>query len=55
MLILNRQIGEVILIGDGIEVEVEKGHVKFGFNAPKEVQIYREELVDKIKPDASDL
>lgn len=49
MLVLTRKIGEVIQIGDEIEVVVlstSGGRVKLGFSAPPEVRINRAELAD---------
>jgi carbon storage regulator len=50
MLILSRNIGEVVHIGDDIEVTVVavKGHqVRFGINAPREVTVDREEIANR--------
>lgn len=47
MLVLSRKMGERIVIGDNIEVEVVaigKGRVKLGFAAPISVPIHRSEL-----------
>lgn len=52
MLVLTRRLGEAITIGDNIRIVVVdiSGHqVKLGIDAPKEVEIYREELYVKIK------
>jgi carbon storage regulator len=49
MLILSRHIGEVVHIGDDIEVTVVavKGHqVRFGINAPREVVVDRTEIAN---------
>lgn len=50
MLILTRQLGEAILIGDNITVEVvfvDGGQVKLGIEAPRDVPILREELMHR--------
>lgn len=50
MLILTRKIGEVIRIGDNIEisvVDVRGKQVRLGITAPKEVKVLREELKEK--------
>lgn len=50
MLILKRRVGESILIGDNVEVKVLgwcSGQIKFGINAPKDVKILRDELLDR--------
>ena len=47
MLILQRKVGESLLIGDEIEVSilsVEAGRVRLAIEAPKAVQILRKEL-----------
>jgi carbon storage regulator len=52
MLILTRRIGETIKIGDDITVAVlsVKGlQVRIGINAPRDVPVHREEIVEKIK------
>src|SRR3954465_563198 len=46
VLTLTRSVGEIIRIGDDIEVhvvEVRGGTVRLGFKAPREVAIHREE------------
>ncbi len=52
MLILSRKIGESILLGDKISitvVEVSKGVVRLGIDAPREMLILRKELEEAIK------
>ena len=52
MLILSRKLGESILLDDKISitvVEVSKGVVKLGIDAPKEMMILRKELKDVVK------
>jgi len=52
MLILTRKIGETIVIGDDVTVSVLgiKGcQVRIGINAPKDVQVYREEIYQRIQ------
>jgi carbon storage regulator len=52
MLILTRRIGETIKIGDDITVAVlgAKGlQVRIGIDAPRDVAVHREEIVEKIK------
>ncbi len=52
MLVLTRRLGEAITIGENIRIVVVdiSGHqVKLGIEAPKDVEIYREELYVKIK------
>lgn len=48
MLVLTRKIGETLMIGDNIKltvVGVKSGQVRLGIDAPKEIQIQREELL----------
>ncbi|WP_079527211.1 carbon storage regulator CsrA [Halobacillus hunanensis] len=52
MLVLNRKAGESIRIGDEIElkiVSVEGGQVKLGIDAPKHVEIHRQEVYAAIQ------
>lgn len=52
MLVLARKLDESIIIGDNIIVKiisVEKGVVKLGIEAPKEVSIVRSELLEGVK------
>jgi carbon storage regulator len=51
MLILVRRSGESIKIGDDITIVVlsqKKGQIRLGIDAPEEVTIYREEVLNKI-------
>lgn len=50
MLVLSRMKGERIIIGDDIEVvvvEIRGDRVRLGVEAPKEVPVNREEVLDK--------
>ena len=52
MLILTRKSDESILIGDDVEVKIlwVKGNkVRIGIDAPDDVDIFREEVYDKIQ------
>ena len=54
MLVLTRKPGQSILIGDGIEVQVlsvsgEK--VRLGITAPRDVTIFRDEVLERIERD----
>lgn len=51
MLVLRRKIGETVIIGDDIQVQIlgiEGEQIKLGFLAPKEVSILRKELYQGI-------
>ncbi len=48
MLVLQRKIGEEIVIADNIRVtvvSVRGGHVRLGIDAPPEVPVFRQELL----------
>jgi len=50
MLVLTRQIGKRIMIGDDIVVtilSVSGQQVKVGVDAPKDIPVHREEIYDK--------
>jgi Carbon storage regulator (could also regulate swarming and quorum sensing) len=52
MLVLKRKIGQRIIIGDNIIIQVidiEGRSVKIGIEAPKNVSVVREELLERIK------
>ena len=52
MLVLARKLDESIVIGDNITVKVisvEKGVVKLGIDAPSDISIVRNELIEDIK------
>lgn len=52
MLVLSRKKGESIVIGDNIEVTVIKlddGTVKLAVNAPKDISIFRKELLTEVE------
>jgi carbon storage regulator len=51
MLVLKRRVGESVMIGDHIQIQVlgvEGDQIKLGFVAPKDVQILRQELYQGI-------
>jgi carbon storage regulator len=52
MLVLTRKLGEAITIGESIRlivVDIDSNQVKIGIDAPRSVEVYREELYEKIK------
>ncbi|WP_426809349.1 carbon storage regulator CsrA [Pseudomonas sp. WOUb67] len=52
MLVIGREAGEIIVIGDDIRimvVQARDGVVRFGVEAPKEVTVHREEVYKRIK------
>ncbi len=52
MLVLTRKLGENIIIDDEISIRVvsiDSNKVQLGIQAPENVIIYRQELVDRIK------
>ena len=52
MLILTRRVGETLMIGDGVTVTVVAiagNQVRVGINAPKEVEVHREEVYERVQ------
>ncbi len=51
MLILTRKPTEVIMIGDDVKIMilgVNNGQVRIGIEAPKNIEVHRQEIYDKI-------
>lgn len=58
MLILTRRVGETLMVGDEVTVTVlgVKGNqVRIGVNAPKEVEVHREEIYTRVKKEREEL
>ncbi|AIN59709.1 carbon storage regulator [Pseudomonas soli] len=52
MLVIGREVGEVIVIDGGIRIQVmsvENGQVRFGICAPRDVEVHRIEVYKRIK------
>ena len=52
MLVLTRQVGQAIIIGDNITVKilaVKGSSVELGIAAPKNIPVHREEVYERIK------
>jgi len=57
MLVIGREVGEVIVIGDDIRimvVETRDGVVRFGVDAPRQVPVHRDEVYKRIKEGQKD-
>ena len=54
MLVLSRKLGEKIFIGDNIcitVVDIDRGKIRLGIEAPRDVPIYRQELLPLKAPE----
>lgn len=57
MLVLTRNTGDALRIDDDIEVvilAVKGNQVRIGINAPKDVEVHREEIYRKIQADKAE-
>ena len=57
MLVLSRKLGEKIYIGDNIcltVVDIDRGKIRLGIEAPRDVPIVRQELLANDKPPPPD-
>lgn len=51
MLVLSRKEKESIIIGDNIEIviqSIDKDNVKIAIIAPKEIKVFRKELIEQV-------
>jgi len=52
MLVLSRKLNETILIGDNVRVTllgIDGDKIKIGIDAPRDVKVFREELIEATK------
>ena len=57
MLILGRRVGETLKIGEDISItilSIKGNQVRLGVNAPKDVAVHREEIVQHAKSEATE-
>lgn len=58
MLILTRRIGETLMVGDDVKVTVlgvNGNQVRIGVDAPKNVEVHREEIYQRINAERSNV
>lgn len=56
MLVLSRKLGEKIYINDNIcitVVDIDRGKIRLGIEAPRDVPIFRQELLSQPNPKAA--
>ncbi len=52
MLVLTRRPGESIVVGHNVVItviEIKGGQVRIGIDAPREVQVHREEVYEQVR------
>lgn len=58
MLVITRRIDETLYIGDDVQIKIigtdERGEVKIGIAAPRDIAVHRQEIYDKIKEQESE-
>lgn len=58
MLILTRRIGETLMVGDDVKITVlgvNGNQVRIGVDAPKNVEVHREEIYQRINAERSNV
>lgn len=56
MLVLSRKLGEQIIIGEGVNrvvitvVDIDRGKIRIGVEAAREIPVHRAELLDEPPP-----
>ena len=58
MLILTRRVGEKIIIGENVTVvvlAVKGNQIRIGIDAPREIQVHREEIYQRILKEREEL
>jgi carbon storage regulator len=56
VLILTRRVGETLMIGNDVTVTVlgiKGSQVRLGINAPKDVEVHREEVYERVQAEKS--
>ena len=54
MLVLSRKLGEKIIVSDNIEitvVNIDRGKIRLGIEASREIPVFRKELLDNPRPE----
>lgn len=60
MLVLSRKLGEKIVIGEGEKaititvVDIDRGKIRLGVDAPRDTPIFRHELLPRNKEESSE-
>jgi len=57
MLVLTREVHESIIINDNIKIvviSIDRGHVRLGIAAPREISVHRKEVYDKIEEEKNE-
>ena len=57
MLILTRRVGETLMIGNDVTVTVlgiKGNQVRLGINAPRDVEVHREEIYDRVQAEKAE-